>query len=182
MKKIIIVEDEEILRKLLQKKLTAEGYQVEVAENGEIGLSKIRENKPDLIVLDIIMPKMGGFEMLEEMRKEEGISDTPVIVVSNSGQPVEIDRAQKLGAEDWLVKTEFDPQEVINKVVQQIGKAEGGEQPGTQREEVDHEEESPEPAEEPEKESNLQEETKEDDTKGEDAEDFIGEEAEENKE
>lgn len=124
MKKIIIVEDEEILRNLLHKKLLAEGYSVEVAENGEVGLQKIRENRPDLILLDIIMPKMGGFEMLEEMQKDESISGIPVIVVSNSGQPVEIDRAQKLGARDWLVKTEFDPQEVIDKVVVQIGKGE----------------------------------------------------------
>ncbi len=122
MKKIIIVEDEEILRNLLQKKLTAEGYSVEAAENGEEGLMKIRANRPDLILLDIIMPKMGGFEMLEEMQKDESIKGIPVVVVSNSGQPVEIDRAQKLGAKDWLVKTEFDPQEVIDKVVAQIGK------------------------------------------------------------
>lgn len=124
MKKIIIVEDEEILRNLLQRKLTDEGYKVEVAEDGEVGLQKIKENKPDLILLDIIMPKMGGFEMLEAMRKEEGLSDIPVIVVSNSGQPVEIDRAQQLGAKDWLVKTEFNPQEVIEKVIGQIGKGE----------------------------------------------------------
>jgi CheY-like chemotaxis protein len=121
MKKIIIVEDEEILRNLLRRKLIAEGYQVDVAENGEEGLAKIRENKPDLILLDIIMPKMDGFEMLEEMKKDSSISDIAVIVVSNSGQPVEIDRAQSLGARDWLVKTEFDPQEVIDKVIGQIG-------------------------------------------------------------
>jgi CheY-like chemotaxis protein len=124
MKKIIIVEDEEILRNLLEKKLSAEGYSVETTENGEEGLSKIRANRPDLILLDIIMPKMGGFEMLEEMQKDESIKGIPVIVVSNSGQPVEIDRAQNLGATDWLVKTEFDPQEVIDKVISQIGKGE----------------------------------------------------------
>ncbi len=121
MKKIIIVEDEEILQNLLNKKLTEKGYAVEVAGDGEEGIQKIRETKPDLILLDIIMPKMGGFEVLEEMQKDESISQTPVIVVSNSGQPVEIDRAQKLGAKDWIVKTEFDPQEVIDKIINQIG-------------------------------------------------------------
>ncbi|MCF7845453.1 MAG: response regulator [Candidatus Pacebacteria bacterium] len=121
MKKIIIVEDEEVLRNLLKKKLENEGYEVEVAEDGEIGIEKIRETKFDLILLDIIMPKMGGFDVLEAMQKDENISDIPVIVVSNSGQPVEIDRAQKLGAKDWVVKTEFDPQEVIKKVKEQIG-------------------------------------------------------------
>lgn len=129
MKKIIIVEDEEILKNLLHKKLTAEGYQVDVAEDGEEGLSKIRADKPDLILLDIIMPKMNGIEMLEEMVKDDLLKDIPVIVVSNSGQPVEIDRAQKLGARDWLVKTEFEPQEVIDKVIALIGPGEneGGE-------------------------------------------------------
>jgi CheY-like chemotaxis protein len=124
MKKIIIVEDEEILRNLLQKKLENEGYEVDVAEDGEQGIRKIRETSFDLILLDIIMPKMGGFDVLEAMQKDENISDIPVIVVSNSGQPVEIDRAQKLGARDWIVKTEFDPQEVINKVKQQLGTSE----------------------------------------------------------
>ena len=122
MKKIIIVEDEEILRNLLYKKLTAEGYKVETAEDGEEGLAKIKVDRPDLILLDIIMPKMNGIEMMEEMAKEESLKGIPVIVVSNSGQPVEIDKAQKLGARDWLVKTEFEPQEVIDKVIAQIGR------------------------------------------------------------
>ncbi len=123
MKKILIIEDEEILCHLLQKKLNAEGYEAHVAKNGKDGMSKMREIMPDLILLDIIMPIMGGFEVMEEMQKDEKLSSIPIIVVSNSGQPVEVDRAQKLGAKDWLVKTEFDPQEVIEKVIVQIGKA-----------------------------------------------------------
>ncbi len=121
MKKIIIVEDEEILRNLLKKKLENEGYEIDVAEDGEEGIKKIQETNFDLILLDIIMPKMGGFDVLEEMQKDENLKSIPVIVVSNSGQPVEVDRAQKLGAKDWVVKTEFDPQEVIDKVKKQIG-------------------------------------------------------------
>lgn len=124
MKKILIIEDEQILSTLLRKKLTAEGYEADVAEDGEEGMKKVREMLPDLVLLDIIMPKKGGFEVMEEMSKDEQLSSIPIIVVSNSGQPVEIDRAQKLGAKDWLVKTEFDPQEVIEKVISQIGRAE----------------------------------------------------------
>ncbi len=124
MKKILIIEDEEILCNLLQKKLTGEGYEVHLAKDGEEGLKKAKEISPDLILLDIIMPKMGGFEVMEEASKDDHLSSIPIIVVSNSGQPVEIDRAQKLGARDWLVKTEFDPQEVVDKVVTQIGRAE----------------------------------------------------------
>jgi len=122
MKKILIIEDEEIVLGLLQKKLSQEGYEVSVARDGEEGLKKMREIKPDLILLDIIMPKMSGFEVMEEMQKDSGLKKIPVIVVSNSGQPVEIDKVRELGAKDWLIKTEFDPEEVIGKVVKQIGK------------------------------------------------------------
>jgi len=122
MKKILLIEDEEIMIDLLQKKLVKEGYTVSVARDGEKGLAAIKGEKPNLILLDIIMPKMGGFEVMEEMAKDKELKRIPVIVVSNSGQPVELDRAQKLGAKDWLIKTEFDPQEVIDKVVRQIGR------------------------------------------------------------
>lgn len=120
-KKILIVEDEEIMYTLLQKKLTAEGYDVSVSRDGEEGLKKIKEGKPDLILLDIVMPKKGGFEVMEEMQKNESLRNIPIIIISNSGQPVELDKAKELGAKDWLIKTEFDPQEVIEKVKRQIG-------------------------------------------------------------
>ena len=107
---------------LLQKKLTQEGYNFSVARNGEEGLKAAREIRPDLVLLDIIMPKIGGFEVMEEMAKDEDLKKIPIIIISNSGQPVELDRAQKLGAKDWLIKTEFDPREVLDKVVKQIGK------------------------------------------------------------
>jgi len=122
MKKILIIEDEEIILNLLQKKLSQEGYEISVAKDGQEGLRLMKEVKPDLILLDIVMPKIGGFEVMEEMQKEDELKSIPVIVVSNSGQPVEIDKAQALGAKDWLIKTEFDPKEVIEKVVKQIGK------------------------------------------------------------
>lgn len=121
-KKILIIEDEEIMLGLLQRKLTKEGYEVSIAKDGEEGLKVMKEVKPGLVLLDIIMPKMGGFEVMEEMNKDKELKKIPVIVISNSGQPVELDRAQNLGAKDWLIKTEFDPQEVIDKVVKQIGK------------------------------------------------------------
>ena len=121
-KKILIAEDEEIMINLLQRKLTKEGYEVSIAKDGEEGLKLMKEIKPDLILLDIIMPKMGGFGVMEGMQKDKTLAKIPVIVISNSGQPVELDKAQKLGAKDWLIKTEFDPQEVLNKVVKQIGK------------------------------------------------------------
>jgi two-component system response regulator VicR len=122
MKKILLIEDEEIMIDLLQKKLAREGYEISVARDGEEGLKAVKELKPDLVLLDIVMPKMSGLEVMEEIAKDRELKKIPIIVVSNSGQPVELDRAQKLGAKDWLVKTEFDPQEVIDKVVRQIGR------------------------------------------------------------
>jgi len=119
-KKILIVEDEEIIYSLLQKKLSQEGYEVRVAKDGQEGIDKMKEQKPDLVLMDIIMPRKSGFEVMEEMQKDEELRTVPIVVISNSGQPVELDRAKELGAIDWLVKTEFDPQEVIEKVRKHI--------------------------------------------------------------
>jgi DNA-binding response OmpR family regulator len=123
MKKILIIEDEKVLLEVLEKKLTSQGYEVLVAKDGEEGLNKMKESKPDLILLDIIMPKKDGFEVLTEMNKNEALLEIPVIIISNSGQPVEIDRALRLGVKDYLIKTEFDPEEVINKVTKIFGEA-----------------------------------------------------------
>lgn len=122
MSKILLVEDEEIIIELLQRKLTQEGYEVSVARNGEEGLKLMREIWPDLVLLDIILPKMSGFEVLEEKNKNLSLKRIPVIIISNSGQPVELSRALKLGVKDWLIKTEFDPQELIEKVIKQVGR------------------------------------------------------------
>lgn len=120
-KKILLIEDEELIYNLLERKLEQEGYQVAVGKDGIEGLEKMRGERPDLVLLDIVMPKKGGFEVMEEMRKDENLRNIPVVVISNSGQPVELDKAKELGARDWLIKTEFDPQEVIEKVRKQIG-------------------------------------------------------------
>lgn len=121
MKKILFIEDEQVLVDLLKRKLVDQGYQVSVARDGEEGLAKIKEEKPDLILLDIVMPKMGGFEVMEKIKEEPALAAIPIIIISNSGQPVELSRAKELGAKDWLIKTEFDPQEVVDKVKKQIG-------------------------------------------------------------
>lgn len=122
-KKILIVEDEELLLNLLKKKLEELNYEVLIAKDGIAGFRAIKENQIDLILLDVIMPKMGGFELLEKMGEDESIKKVPIIIISNSGQPVEIEKAKKLGANDWLIKTEFDPQEVVDKVIKQIGES-----------------------------------------------------------
>lgn len=121
-KKILLVEDEEVLLNLLAKKLSNEGYDVYTAIDGQEGLEKMKEIKPDLILLDILMPRKNGFEVMEEMNQDPELKKIPIIIISNSGQPVELERAKALGAKGCLVKTEFDPQEVIDVVISQIGK------------------------------------------------------------
>lgn len=120
-KKVLIVEDEDIIIDLLKKKLLQEGYDVSIAHDGEEGLKALREIKPDIVLLDIVMPKKSGYEVMEEMEKDPELKKIPIIIISNSGQPVELDKAKDLGARDWLIKTEFDTQEVADKVKKQIG-------------------------------------------------------------
>jgi DNA-binding response OmpR family regulator len=119
-KKILIIEDEPTHLNIMRTKLEKNGYEVLVATNGADGLKGIKENKPDLVLLDIILPQMDGFTVLEKM-KEENIK-TPVVIISNSGQPVEVDRALKLGAKDYLVKAQFSPVDVIKKVEENLHK------------------------------------------------------------
>jgi DNA-binding response OmpR family regulator len=103
----------------VKSKLEHSGYATISAEDGQAGLDKIRQEKPDLILLDIILPQKNGFDVLEEMNSEK--IDIPVIIISNSGQPVEIDRAKKLGVRDYLIKADFSPSEVIDKVIGVVG-------------------------------------------------------------
>lgn len=116
MENILIIADEKVLLDVLQKKLNEKGYKVFVAQDGEEGLEKIKKAKPDLILVDILMPKKDGFEVLAEIRRRKETAKTPVIVISNSGEPSELDRAEKLGAKDYLIKAEFEPDKALAKI------------------------------------------------------------------
>lgn len=102
------------------QKIKNDGLEAVLFVDGLAGLQKIRDWKPDLILLDIILPTMNGYEILEEKFKDSSIKDIPVIVISNSGQPVEINRVLSLGIKDYLVKAQFDPEEVMVKVRAQL--------------------------------------------------------------
>ncbi len=121
MKQILIIEDDIFLGDVLLQKLKSSGFGAELARDGRAGLAAMRERRPDLILLDIILPQVNGYEVLEEKQKDEKIRAIPVIVISNSGQPVEINRALSLGVRDYLVKAQFDPEDVITKVRMQLG-------------------------------------------------------------
>ncbi|KKR00627.1 MAG: Response regulator receiver protein [Candidatus Nomurabacteria bacterium GW2011_GWF2_40_31] len=125
MKKILIIEDDVFLGDVLNQKLANEGFSTLLARDGREGYEKIKSFKPDLILLDIILPNMNGYEILEAKQKDSGIAGIPVIIVSNSGQPVEINRALALGVKDYLVKAQFDPEEVLIKVRAELKEAEG---------------------------------------------------------
>jgi DNA-binding response OmpR family regulator len=114
--KILIIEDDRFLRELMVRKLKMENLEVVEAEDGAEGLKKIKEEKPDLVLLDLILPEMDGFEVLEQKRKDEEIKDIPVIILSNLGQKEEIDRGLQLGAKDFLVKAHFSPSEIVEKI------------------------------------------------------------------
>lgn len=124
-KRIVLVEDEEILANILSEKLSKAGYQVHVTRDGEEGLDAILKEKPDLVLLDILLPKKNGYEVLQHMADAGLLPHMPVIIISNSGQPVEIDYVMKLGVRDYLVKINFDPDEVLAKVESILSGASG---------------------------------------------------------
>jgi DNA-binding response OmpR family regulator len=115
-KHILIIEDDPFLGALLLQKLQLEEFEVTLVADGAQGLQQISALKPDLVLLDIILPTMNGYEILEARQKNPMISRIPVIIISNSGQPVEIQRALALGISDYLVKAQMDPEDVLAKV------------------------------------------------------------------
>ena len=123
-KTILIIEDDKFLRELIAQKLSKEDYEISEAIDGEEGMSKVKEEKPDLILLDLIMPDMDGFMTLKELQKDHLLASIPVIILSNLGQQDDIDKAKQLGAVDFLVKAHFTPNEIIDKINKILNKKE----------------------------------------------------------
>lgn len=115
-KKILIIEDDKFLRELIAQKLSKENFGVSEAIDGEEGIKRIKEEKPDLILLDLILPGIDGFEVLSRMKEEPVLASIPVIILSNLGQKEDVERGLKLGAVDYLIKAHFTPGEIIEKV------------------------------------------------------------------
>lgn len=113
---ILIIEDDPFFQKFYSHEIAIHGYEVDVAENGKEGLSKALERKPDLILLDIIMPIMDGFEVLTALQKNANLSHVPVIVFSTLGQESDIIKAKKLGAKDYINKSFFDLELLLSKI------------------------------------------------------------------
>ena len=115
-KTILIIEDDKFLRDLITKKLIKEGFNISEAIDGEEGLRKIKEKKPDLVLLDLILPGIDGFDILSKMKSDPESSSIPVVILSNLGQREEVEKGLKLGAIDYLIKAYFTPGEIIEKV------------------------------------------------------------------
>ena len=116
MSKILFVEDEPSLQKAIREVLTQEGYKVLGAADGEEGLKKAKEEKPNLILLDLILPKKDGFEVLKELKADEKLKDIPVIVLTNLEGVGDVEKALELGATTYLVKANYKLEDVVNKI------------------------------------------------------------------
>ena len=115
-KKILIIEDDKFVRELIAQKLTEEGYEALTTIDGEEGMVQIKEKKPDLVLLDLILPGIDGFEVLSRMKADPDLEKIPVVILSNLGQREEVERGLKMGANDYLIKAHFTPREIIEKV------------------------------------------------------------------
>ncbi len=116
MKKILVAEDDTFLSKVFEAKLTKEGYEVMVVSDGTLVLENLVSFSPDFILLDIMMPKMNGFEVLEELQRR-GVT-TPIVVTSNLGQIEDRQKAIALGAKDFLVKSDNGIQQIVERIKQ----------------------------------------------------------------
>lgn len=120
MKKILFIEDESALQKTFGDILRKEGYEMISALDGEIGLKLAQSQNPDLILLDLILPRVDGIEVLEKLRKNEKTKDIPVIVLTHLEDLEKVQKAMELGAKAYLVKAEYSLEEVIKKVKETI--------------------------------------------------------------
>lgn len=116
MKKILIIEDDHFLLNLLIEKFIRLGFDTDAALDGEEGLNKIFNNKYDLVLLDMILPKTDGFKVLEETRKNQSLKDLPIIVASNLYDKSDIDKAVSMGAKDYIVKAYNSPESIVDRV------------------------------------------------------------------
>ncbi len=115
---VLIIEDEQFLCSLMLKKLESSGFVARGVFGGEEGLKAVEEMKPDAILLDLLLPGIDGFEVIQRLKGDERFKKVPILVISNLGEPSDISRARELGAIDYLIKTNYSPDEIVAKVWQ----------------------------------------------------------------
>ena len=119
--KILLIEDDRFLSEMYATKLTESGFIVETAFNGEEGLAKAENIKPKLVLLDIVLPKKDGFEVLAALKEKGFLKDMKIIALTNLGQKEEVEKGMSLGASDYIIKAHFTPTEVAAKVKKILG-------------------------------------------------------------
>ncbi len=114
--KILIIDDDPFIVDMYVLKFKEQGFQIDIAKNGKDGLQKIGDFKPDVVLLDVVMPGMDGFEVLN-MLGQQGLSPRPkIVLLTNLGQKEDVERGKKLGADDYIIKAHFTPTEVVERV------------------------------------------------------------------
>ena len=114
---VLLVEDDVFLANIYKTKFTMEGFNVIHADNGESAITEAIKKKPDIILLDVLLPKKDGFTVLTELKKNDSeAKDIPVILLTNLGQKDDVEKGLEMGAEDYLIKAHFKPSEVVDKV------------------------------------------------------------------
>lgn len=114
--RILVIEDDRFLRGLLTQKLDNEGFDVSIAADGNEGMEKIIQEKPDIILLDIILPGIDGFEILKKVQADPELSRIPVMLLTNLGQQEDVERGLRLGAKGYIIKAHFTPAEIVDKI------------------------------------------------------------------
>lgn len=119
---VLLVEDDTFLSNIYKTKFELEGFKITTAEDGALGLEQAKKKKPDIILLDILLPKMDGFTVLEKLKSESTTADIPVILLTNLGQKDDVDKGLSMGAVDYLIKAHFKPSETVDKVREALTK------------------------------------------------------------
>ncbi len=123
--KVLLVEDDRFVSSMLKSRLERDGFLVEQAFDGDEGVQKMRALRPDLVILDVILPKMSGFDFLERVVGDTELASIPVMVVSNLGQETDVEKARSLGAVDYYVKARTSIDDLENVVKMRLAKSKG---------------------------------------------------------
>lgn len=121
MKKILLVEDDSFLIDIYSTKLKESGFSVEVASEGDEAVRRVKEDIFDLVLLDIVMPKLDGWEILRQIKAESKLKELKVIIISNLSQKEEVEKGMNLGAEKYLIKAHYTPSEVVKEIKEVLG-------------------------------------------------------------
>lgn len=123
--RVLIIDDDPLILDIYTLKFKEQGFEVEIATTGKEGLKMAKEYRPDAILLDIVMPAIDGFEILQELKKDKTAYPSKVVLLTNLGQREEVERGKALGADDYIIKAHFTPSEVVDKVKNTLNKNAG---------------------------------------------------------